>query len=586
MSVEHELSELITNVSNAYDALSELGAEIPSDRNLENLTGTISTVPKGTSLAPALMAGATRIEDTIGDITTLREYAFYGQSTLEEVVLPNCSSFPTNAFSNCTALKSLTLGGVSIAMSNTYTSTYFPKLETLNLPGCTILSDRAFMSCSTLKEINIPNVTSVSTSAFYNCTSLETLDIGPCTYIGNSAFCNCTKLQSVDTAHVTSIGQYAFQHCDAFTSLEIPNITVMPYGGFGWMSNVSHISLANVESYASTTNTTLSNNYALRTVYLPKVSTFNPYMFQYCSSLSRLTDIYAPLVTTIPAQCFVFTGLTEIDDDKYTYIGTSAFDSCRSLQRVRFNKATQAGGFYCCYSLTEAHFPAAAPSSNDNFQSCSALTSVTYGQPGGILDRNHFYDCSSLTSLVCSPSIVSGYALYRCYKLTSLDLTNVSKIYASAFDACGLKSINLPLISAVPTDAFNGCRVEYLSLPNASGTLPSYACAHTAYLKSVYIPKITTLSASCFYNSGLSEIDLPAVTTLSTRCFANCKSLAKVVIHTSNCMLWNSSVFESTPIRLSSYLGYYGSVYVPAQYLEAYKTKSDWSKISARLVGY
>jgi hypothetical protein len=53
------------------------------------------------------------------------------------------------------------------------------------------------------------------------------------------------------------------------------------------------------------------------------------------------------------------------------------------------------------------------------------------------------------------------------------------------------------------------------------------------------------------------------------------------------CKLSSSAadVFNFSPIMDSSYVGYYGSIYVPASLITAYKTSTYWSTISNRLVG-
>jgi hypothetical protein len=46
-----------------------------------------------------------------------------------------------------------------------------------------------------------------------------------------------------------------------------------------------------------------------------------------------------------------------------------------------------------------------------------------------------------------------------------------------------------------------------------------------------------------------------------------------------------NTTFVYTTLSLSSYLGYYGSIYVPASLLASYKTAQYWSQYSSRMVG-
>jgi hypothetical protein len=45
------------------------------------------------------------------------------------------------------------------------------------------------------------------------------------------------------------------------------------------------------------------------------------------------------------------------------------------------------------------------------------------------------------------------------------------------------------------------------------------------------------------------------------------------------------NVFDSTPMTKTSYLGYYGSIYVPSSLLASYKTATNWATYSSRMVG-
>ena len=49
-------------------------------------------------------------------------------------------------------------------------------------------------------------------------------------------------------------------------------------------------------------------------------------------------------------------------------------------------------------------------------------------------------------------------------------------------------------------------------------------------------------------------------------------------------ILRNATAFNNTPIKFSSYLGYYGSIYVPAELVSAYQTASNWSEYADRFV--
>lgn len=46
-----------------------------------------------------------------------------------------------------------------------------------------------------------------------------------------------------------------------------------------------------------------------------------------------------------------------------------------------------------------------------------------------------------------------------------------------------------------------------------------------------------------------------------------------------------TGIFANTPIANTTYLGYFGSIYVPASLLASYKTATNWATYSSRMVG-
>lgn len=87
-------------------------------------------------------------------------------------------------------------------------------------------------------------------------------------------------------------------------------------------------------------------------------------------------------------------------------------------------------------------------------------------------------------------------------------------------------------------------------------------------------------------NSNLQKVSFPKCTAIKDNCFYNCASLKSVFLLNSQvCGLQNVDAFRYTPIADSSYLGYFGSIYVPSSLLNAYKTATNWVNYSNRLVG-
>ena len=115
----------------------------------------------------------------------------------------------------------------------------------------------------------------------------------------------------------------------------------------------------------------------------------------------------------------------------------------------------------------------------------------------------------------------------------------------------------------------------------------SYAFFSCTSLQSVNFPNCNTIGEFAFDNCiSLQSVSFPNCSTIENFAFASCTSLQSVyLLSTSVCTLSNSNAFWLTPISRSSYLGYYGSIYVPSSLLTAYQAATNWTYYSNRFVG-
>ena len=61
-----------------------------------------------------------------------------------------------------------------------------------------------------------------------------------------------------------------------------------------------------------------------------------------------------------------------------------------------------------------------------------------------------------------------------------------------------------------------------------------------------------------------------------------CTSLSAIIFTKYIYGIYSNYLYE-TPMSKSSYLGYFGSIYVPASYVQSYKRASGWSYYSSRI---
>lgn len=180
-----------------------------------------------------------------------------------------------------------------------------------------------------------------------------------------------------------------------------------------------------------------------------------------------------------------------------------------------------------------------------------------------------FYRCSNLISIsfpACT--LIDNYAFASCSNLTSIKFPICTTINSNAFYECSkLTSIELPVCSIIGTNAFEGCR----------------------NLTSINFPACTLISARAFRScTYLNTISFPVCTTINSAAFSSCyRLLSAYFLGSSIPSLAYSDTFYSTPIaNFTSYTsGEYGSIFVRASMLEAFKSATNWTYYSDRIVG-
>lgn len=205
---------------------------------------------------------------------------------------------------------------------------------------------------------------------------------------------------------------------------------------------------------------------------------------------------------------------------------------------------------------------------------------------------------------------VGSYAFTYCSNLSYVNLPSCSFIDTSAFAYnIQLNYINVPMCQEVSYSAFQYCySLKSISIPNAITVSNStfYFCSS---LSNVDMPKTQNLGEYAFYScSNLENASIPLARNILTRTFERCSSLSKLICENTNIIyssafyrcnnlselylytnsitkLNNSNAFTSTPMVDSSYLGYYGSIYVPNNLLDSYKSATNWAYFADRFVG-
>ena len=328
----------------------------------------------------------------INNMTRVWDYAFYGCSGIENIVIPQSATIVGSyAFYGCESLTGFELSDLTIS-----------------------IGDYAFFGCESLRFIKIPDIVSslgeytfaesglinisfheesmfsvLGTGMFNNCKALASIEIpSSVTSIGGGAFSGCTNLQSVyitDLAVWWNIdftnsgtnplgnGADLYLNGDLVTSIAIPNgITEINSYALCGCTSIESIEIPN--SVMSIGQGVFQNCTNLQSITLPFVgaslngseNTHFGYIFGASSYFSNNTYVPASLKTVV------------ITDG--SSIANGAFSDCGSIVNIEIPSSVTSIGYYAfegCTSLANIEIPSSVTSIGyDAFNNCTSLQSV------------------------------------------------------------------------------------------------------------------------------------------------------------------------------------------------------------------
>ena len=192
-------------------------------------------------------------------------------------------------------------------------------------------------------------------------------------------------------------------------------------------------------------------------------------------------------------------------------------------------------------------------------------------------------------------SLLGVYAFMGCYSLSTIEMTSATNLSNSVFTSCSaLTTASFPNAKSIGYYAFSGCKSltsVYLPIASAIGQSAFYYCIT---LPSIELPAAKNIEKAAFgYCSALSLVSLGKSTISHNTVFFyqsvfyNCKGLKSVyILSNAVATLSNADAFYNTPMQYSSYLGYFGSIYVPASLVDSYKASTNWSVYKDRITSY
>lgn len=315
-------------------------------------------------------------------------------------------------------------------------------------------------------------------------------------------------------------------------------------------------SITKVGAYAFYSNPKLTK------INLPNASYISAFAF---ASASYLSSVSIPQCDIVRGYAFKNCGgLRNVYAPNCITISQDAFYSCTNLESANFPlcELVESNAFAMNYRLSEMSFPICKEIQTDAFRSCSQLQRVYLP--------------------LCE--IVGTGVFARCSALSSINMPNIRSVSANVLFGTQIKEVYLPECEMVygqafPTDA------TYINLPICRG-VANYGVV--TYASTIYsLPACITLASRAFCNCSLMQsLSLPLCTWFRySSVLFSCKALSALYLG-RKCTLDYASTFYSTPMSNSSYLGYFGSIYVRSRDLSWYQSATNWATYSSRITTY
>ena len=450
------------------------------------------------------------------DITSIRKYAFSGNTDIQSIVFPNTlETIGEKAFYGCSSLESVTFGeGIksldlgafqNCAIKETNVASYdswiklvlnsstasqsgnsewrstfewkwFPDVRLNGNPitEYTIpeefpdIRENAFAGNSQMTSIKFPNsLKTIGMYAFYKCTGLQTVTfVTPPESIGHWAFWGCT-LKTVDIGDIAKWCSVNFIHngqvydnkiySNPFCVTESPKIIVK-----GKTQNV----LAIPSGVTAISSHAFWGCQRFAQVYIPNsVRSIGDRAFFGCSDFASVKFGNRPELESIGAVSFAYSGLYSIElPNSVNSIGPWIFEECRGLTSVVLSNNIQ-------------EIPQRA------FMNCTALQSLDLPSSLNTIGPDAFYGCEALVKLN-----ISDLATWCNMSLTQQILTDARHLY------------------------LNEERLTDLVIPEGVTSISDFAFAGSSDLVSVTVPEgVTIIGKKSFYNChNIQEVHIPA----------------------------------------------------------------------------
>lgn len=382
---------------------------------------------------PSMSTGAVIKGNTLVHAPEVIDAAFAATLGSFEEIAPNAFSDSRMA----AGVTSLDISSVTKIGAGAFRGLTGLQRITLNA-GLTEIPAYAFYGCTDLTEITIPaGVTAIGNYAFYGCASLATTNLSALTSlksIGSGAFGGTAVTSLVLPDGLERIGDEAFARCGELAEVTINSVKTMGSRVFALCPSLERAAFgANAETTGEYTFSTVGYGYDYATGGIAISE----------SIVSALTTVeFGDKIVRIGAGVFAYDyeyvnnsrviyacdKLTQIDLNKVTEIGESAFAGCINLATVTGIERVKVIGAYAfqdCAALTSADLSAAEEIYPCAFETATSLENVTFGDNLLAISDYSFY-LTKISGKVTIPA-GCGYVGMAAFARTEIEEFEVAE---------------------------------------------------------------------------------------------------------------------------------------------------------------
>lgn len=497
-------------------------------------------------------------------VTEIKQSAFYGNETVEEVILPDSiKTIGYEAFAYCSALKKINIpGGVTVIPRSCFEGC--SALEEITLPdGLKEIGDYAFQNCEKLADITFPESiekvegNSVEDTAWYENAkeSKKLITIGTVLLDGKNVSGKVTVPENIKTISgeafygneeltgitmpegVESIGDYAFMGT-GLKNISIPkSVTKIENNAVGYDTDYNKVKDFVISCYSGSKgyNYAKSNGFGIDLLDALVSGDFkyilnsdeNAVITAYTGKETAVVipeEIDGAKVVEISVGCFKNSGIKELTiPGSIGSVPSECFAGIKTLEKVTFGDGVRyiyGNAFKGCTALKEISLPDSMYEiDNYAFYDCTLLESVTVPKSTYVYDLSFGYHTEKDDEGYDTEVKNKKFKMYVYYGSNAFEYAKENGFEYEVVDLKTDEESGLQYI--IEDDHYEGNSAKIVGYAGTSDKLTIPETLGDAPVKHIVW--------RAFEGSKLKEITFPdSLESIPDYCMRNCTSLEKV----------------------------------------------------------